>query len=387
MELLPPYSSYKESLTFSPIVFNTFIVSLVIQLSWYLGWHYSGFLKTERQKAYVFSLLSSFLTSIGSLPLVYQVLFIKRGNILNLLDTTYETWSLVTTVFFMTFLVLDLSIGSILYRKQIGLLTGWIHHITYLGLLFWVMKKRYTGLFITMCVLEIPTFLLALGSIHKPFRNDYVFATTFVSTRILFHAFMILNTFLFFHFHPMTIALTAFFPLHCYWFYGFILQQKRISKEKKNKVLETEKSSLSATLCQSNSSEIKSTSENEILPISLLSSSTSSFNTIEKNSSSSSSSIKLNTTLARRKLSSQLRRHLPTTIPSSEDLFKNLPVSSQYVIQRLADSLPETLQRDLTWSSEKLKYLWEKHYNDTTPPPSSPVQQHNTPPNTAVAAH
>ncbi|KAI9303864.1 hypothetical protein BJ944DRAFT_267699 [Cunninghamella echinulata] len=369
MELAPSHSSYKVAFS-DPLIVKTFITSLTLLFSWYLGWHMSGHLKTERQKAYVFSLLSSFLTSLGSLPLVYQVLWVQPGNIYAII-LEWEKWSLITTVFFMTFLSIDLIVGSLLYRKQIGMLTGWIHHLTYLGLLVWVIKQRYQGLFIAMCVLEIPTFLLALGSVHKPFRHDMLFATAFVSTRILFHAFMIVNTFLLFRFAPMTIALTSFFPLHCYWFYGFILQQKRLSKAKKNKVSETQASSpLSIPKSEKISAKDEETS---------FSSSSSSLSTF------TTSSLPINTIINRRKLSHQLRRHLPTTIPSSEELLKNLPASSQYVMQRLADSLPETIQRDLYWSSEKLRYLWDKHsYQFNDQPPS---QQHNTPSNTVVAAH
>ncbi|CAO3662727.1 hypothetical protein CU097_007868 [Rhizopus azygosporus] len=210
---------------FDPIVIKTSIYSTITLIGWFTFWYKSKLARTEREIAYVCTLLSSFITSVSSIPLVYTLF---RSNLTRVLD--YRTWTVQITVFFMTFLVIDLMIGSLFYPKKIGLLTGWIHHIVYIGVLTWAISQGYCSIFIMMCLLEVPTFLLALGSVRNQFRHDYLFAFTFVLTRILFHAYTILCAFQLKPFGPIMIALTAFFPLHCFWFYGFIKQQLRLSK-------------------------------------------------------------------------------------------------------------------------------------------------------------
>jgi hypothetical protein len=195
----------------------------LVQLTWFFGLR--RHVQTERQRAYVLSLLSSFVMSMGSLPYVYQVLFQQRGNLhLLLVDSAHpNVLSLVSvalTTFFMTFLCLDLLVGWIHYRSKIDMLTGWVHHITYFCVLTWGLKQHYTGIFTAMCLLEVPTFLLALGSLHRPWRRDYLFASAFLSTRILFHSFMISSAYTLFQFGPITLALSAFLPVHIYWFIG-----------------------------------------------------------------------------------------------------------------------------------------------------------------------
>ncbi|KAI8343002.1 hypothetical protein BC941DRAFT_410188 [Chlamydoabsidia padenii] len=220
MNLLPPGLTSTEW----TVITTTAIGAALVQLTWFLCWD-RLYVQTERQRAYIMSLLSSCVTSLGSLPYVYQVLIHQRGNLHLLLVTTNQptTFSLLSvslTTFFMTFLCLDLLVGWFKYRNKMDMLTGWIHHITYFCVLTWVLKQHYTGIFIAMCVLEVPTFLLALGSVYRPWRRDYLFACAFLSTRIVFHSFMIKSAFGLFHLGPITLALSAFLPVHIYWFIG-----------------------------------------------------------------------------------------------------------------------------------------------------------------------
>lgn len=202
---------------FHPVVINTALVSSIVFGSWFGYWHRTNLARTEREKAYVQTLLSSSITSTCSLPLVYELLT-NGGDLSQIL--VYRTWTVVITTFFMTFLVMDLAIGVVFYRNKIELLTGWIHHITYLGTLTWAIYNQYTAIFIMMCLLELPTFLLALGSVRSQLRRDYLFASAFLMTRILFHAYAIKCAWQIKPFGPIVNALFAFFPVHCFWFYG-----------------------------------------------------------------------------------------------------------------------------------------------------------------------
>ncbi|KAI8086745.1 uncharacterized protein BX664DRAFT_387111 [Halteromyces radiatus] len=302
------------------VILWTIGFSAIVQLVWFKQWE--RHVHSERQRAYVLSLLSSFITSVGSLPFVYQVLFhLPRGNLNALLmDETFMLLAVGLTTFFMTFLCLDLLIGWFRYRNKIDPLTGWVHHMTYLGVLTWVLRQHYSPIFVAMCVLEIPTFILALGSVHRAYRSDTLFALTFVSTRIVFHTFMISSAFSLYRFGAITLALAAFLPLHCYWFFGFIQQQKRLYQQRKKK-------NISVTI-QPSSTKVSINKK----PINVSS--------IKKRPGS------INT--------ERLRRHLP----SSPADFSNF--TSQHMIQRLADRLPDNLSRDLYRSSERLREFWDR---------------------------
>ncbi|CAO3660461.1 unnamed protein product [Umbelopsis ramanniana] len=236
---LPPFDSYSEALL-RPLVLGTAFVSTGVLVAWYTVWHAKGWATTDKQRAYVLSLLSSLATTLGSIPLIREI--IQNGWDLESIIAE-RWWTVVLSTFFATFLFLDLAIGVAFYRKRIDPLTGWIHHTTYMFTLAWVLKYRLASIFITMCSLEAPTFLLALGSIDSKLRHDYTFAFFFVSTRILFHAYMIVATYQCASITTSaTVALCIFFPLHCYWFYGFIQQQIRLNqKRKEHPVVKAEK--------------------------------------------------------------------------------------------------------------------------------------------------
>jgi hypothetical protein len=205
------------SSVFHPIVIGTSLLSAIVFGSWFTFWYKSNLARTERERAYVCTLLSSSITSVSSIPLVYALLT-NNGQLSEILE--YRTWTVIVTTFFMTFLVTDLVIGSIFYRNKVELLTGWIHHITYLGVLTWAISNQYTAVFVMMCSLELPTFILAIGSVRSYLRRDYLFASTFVLTRIVLHAYVIWTAYKMEPFGPVMLALSAFFPIHCFWFYG-----------------------------------------------------------------------------------------------------------------------------------------------------------------------
>ncbi|KAI8076409.1 uncharacterized protein B0P05DRAFT_545763 [Gilbertella persicaria] len=205
------------SSVFHPTVITTSLVSIALFGSWFTFWLKTNLARTERERAYVCTLMSSSVTSISSLPLVFTLIS-NGGNMTEIL--AYRTWTVVITTFFMTFLVMDLCIGVMFYRNKIELLTGWIHHITYLGTLTWAIYQQYTSVFVMMCCLELPTFILALGSVRSQLRRDYLFALSFLCTRIVFHLFSIYCAWKMKPLGPVMLALSAFFPVHCFWFYG-----------------------------------------------------------------------------------------------------------------------------------------------------------------------
>ncbi|GJE99976.1 hypothetical protein PsYK624_162530 [Phanerochaete sordida] len=187
---------------------------------------------SERQRSWVLSTLSSAIMTLVSLPFLWHWLKTGETDILH-------AFADHACCFFIGYLASDLLVGSIHYRGSINLLTGWIHHFVYMSLLtFIVIPNNFSTLFSTLSILELPTFLLAAGSLNPVFRNDYLFAAVFFSTRICFHIY-IAATYALRALSPAggswvpTIALSCVLPMHVLWMHGCvagILRRRRAAR-------------------------------------------------------------------------------------------------------------------------------------------------------------
>jgi hypothetical protein len=82
--------------------------------------------------------------------------------------------------------VLELVLGVVEYREFLFLGTTWVHHSLYLPLMTWLLAKRMTGAFTSLIVNELPTFMLAVGTLHRPWRTDLAFGIVYGATRLAF---------------------------------------------------------------------------------------------------------------------------------------------------------------------------------------------------------
>jgi len=154
-----------------------------------------------------------------------------------LLDTPFSRF---TARYFRVTLAMDLLLGFVFYRNQLDPLTSWFHHTAYFALLTWAIRSRVTHCFTLFLVEEIPTFFLALGSIDKRLRYDFVFGGTFFTLRIIYHSVHFYAIFWLWsrsdwrdplHFDVIrgNMILTMF--LHLHWFSGWVRQQVRLRKK------------------------------------------------------------------------------------------------------------------------------------------------------------
>jgi hypothetical protein len=88
------------------------------------------------------------------------------------------------TLWMLAFLFLDLAVGLVAYREHLEWLSAWVHHSAYLVLLPWVLARGQSALFAAGCAAELPTLLLALGSVHRPWRTDLPMGVVFAATRV-----------------------------------------------------------------------------------------------------------------------------------------------------------------------------------------------------------
>ncbi|KAI9291240.1 hypothetical protein K502DRAFT_297238 [Neoconidiobolus thromboides FSU 785] len=190
----------------------------------YLSLNFNTF-KDPKRLSWLFSLITSTILTIGSIPFIINL--INQYPDFTWLKT--ETfYSKFLCSYFLVALSLDLLFGVVYYLPFLNILTGWIHHTSYIVLLLILINKKLTTYYSLMCLMEFPTLILSLGSIWKPLRNDLLFGTCFFLTRILYHNIMIFTFYYHLDFMFPVYTLLFILPLHLHWFHGFILQQKRM---------------------------------------------------------------------------------------------------------------------------------------------------------------
>lgn len=133
--------------------------------------------------------------------------------------------------------------GMLFYRSKVNLLTGWIHHSVYVFIVEYAIQGHWSHIFGLFAVMEVsaayavfpdfffsdacqvPTFVLAVGSLVPHLRSDAFFAVCFFLTRIALH--IALSVSLVIQRHEVTngsfgpaIITACIFPLHAYWFSG-----------------------------------------------------------------------------------------------------------------------------------------------------------------------
>ncbi|CAE6529192.1 unnamed protein product [Rhizoctonia solani] len=165
---------------------GTIVLSFLCFVLLYL-WIAPNF-ETSKQRSWILTGLSSGFTSLAALPYCFDLLA-SGGQVHTLRPASL--WSDAVVRIFQGYLISDLLVGSIFYRQHITLATGWIHHTIYFALIQYVTSVGWSNIFCLALVMEVPTMLLALGSLNQRWRSDYLFAGAFFSTRILLHVFLI----------------------------------------------------------------------------------------------------------------------------------------------------------------------------------------------------
>ena len=144
----------------------------------------------RRARAYLLQLLVSSALTVGSLWPTIAVLSVALrgdGDLWLALTHTDGTWPMrPLCVFFLVYLVLELTLGVLEYRESLFLGTCWAHHSAYIALLAWVLQRRYCGAFMALALNELPTVMLALGALHRPWRTDLAFGVVYAAVRLGF---------------------------------------------------------------------------------------------------------------------------------------------------------------------------------------------------------
>jgi hypothetical protein len=139
------------------------------------------------------------------------------------------------------FMSLDLIIGSIDYREQIRMDTGWVHHTLYLMLYSTMAAYGGTQYLIAGACCEMPTFIMALGTVVPELRQELAFGVTFLFTRIIWFSLLLVvysissyNAWLpaYLYAPPLVAAIAMHIWWMRAWFVGMIVRRKRAKENK-----------------------------------------------------------------------------------------------------------------------------------------------------------
>ncbi|WRT67320.1 uncharacterized protein IL334_004290 [Kwoniella shivajii] len=228
---------------------STIILSGGIYLSFFLAYQaFSPLFESERKRAYVLSSISSFTMTLLSIPLFGSYLLYGLKDTFEYAQGGWMgNWTRFAVVFFATYLFADVSlsfltIGYVKYPSQVGLLTGWIHHTVYIGMMIYLLNSIQAPTFLVGSIMELPTLDLALSNLFPSIRSDLRFLSTFFTLRIVLHSIILFQcampstrAYMGGSFVPV-ILLSPALLMHLSWFRGGVIgYMKRNSKSSSQK--------------------------------------------------------------------------------------------------------------------------------------------------------
>jgi len=194
---------------------------------------------TPKQLSWILTTVASATMTLVSIPFVWD--YVSSGGDVKSVRTL-SSLTYATTRMFQAYLVSDLIMGSIYYRNQLMLLTGWFHHILYVFIVQICIKRAWTQIFCLCALMELPTFLLAISCLYPRLRSNVAFAVTFFLTRILLHLIWCISYLIPSNRTHTTggsilpsVMLAGVFPLHAIWFKGCV--KGFIKRRKENRAL------------------------------------------------------------------------------------------------------------------------------------------------------
>ena len=98
---------------------------------------------------------------------------------------------IIACIWFAVACTVDLIFGCVYYPKHVDMLTGWIHHIIYIWMMYFsvtgnglfITARPFASAFVYMLIEEVPTFQMALGNVMPKFRVDLSFGVSYLILR------------------------------------------------------------------------------------------------------------------------------------------------------------------------------------------------------------
>lgn len=160
-----------------------------------------------------------------------------------------DNFSALVCIWFACANLMDLAFGMIFYRSQLGLITAYFHHTVFIWIMItattgnggFITVTRFAPAFAAMLVEELPTFLLALGSVFPSLRTDLGFGISFFALRICLHLHSLVYGLYSAIDGPVVGLYLLTLTMHVNWFYSWVtkygmkMMKKRSSSSDKKR--------------------------------------------------------------------------------------------------------------------------------------------------------
>lgn len=175
---------------------------------------------STKGKAWIVMLFSSLILSLVGVVYVFQAQAYNLWT--NEFIYSDDFVSRIVMLFFASVNVMDLLLGILYYPSFLDPFSTIAHHIFYIGFIAALLINGYSKGFMLCFLMEVPTFVLALGSVWKKCRSDLSFGISFFLTRILY------NMLLAYRLAMLSIdgiiwkICVGVLFLHIFWFYKWV---------------------------------------------------------------------------------------------------------------------------------------------------------------------
>lgn len=192
---------------------------------------------TEKQKAFILSIKSSLILSLFGLFFNYKFLqsnFNGESYLSNFSSNGTNILAQFVILFFTSYLITDIVLGTLFYYKYMLPLSGYTHHFSYIIINIISLYTNSYPIYVLFLFEEIPTTLLSIGSYDSSYRSDLLFGVIFFLTRIIYHLFLLYT---FRHNYIVMFFGMLVLPLHLFWFKGWIKKyflSRIVKKENKS---------------------------------------------------------------------------------------------------------------------------------------------------------
>ncbi|KAF9302605.1 hypothetical protein BGZ74_005091 [Mortierella antarctica] len=242
-----PYYLFNFDINPNTSVFTvTFLTALVLQITgFYLFKTYVPSLSRQSRKdrrglSWVLTLFSSIVLFTGTFTLSTNMEWRGGGRpngspsidsqqygsqflLLSLRNFPQESDVAVAySAYFVSYLICDLVLGVIHYRAYLDPLSGWFHHLGYLGVVSNATLQRNVS-----TLFAIGTPIEATGHIFPHLRSDVLFAASFFLVRIVYPIIILPELYLNVEARLCWKVAVMALLIHIHWFHKFVQQQIR----------------------------------------------------------------------------------------------------------------------------------------------------------------
>lgn len=190
-------------------------------LLWVVFTLFESKLDTTKRKSWIIMMFSSIILSFfGTISFIYT-----ESNSLWTESYVYnENWlQRKILLFFLSTNIMDLIIGYNFYYEQLDILSSVIHHIFYISFIIILLNYHYSSGFVLCFFMEIPTTVLAIGTVFPTFRSNILFGVSFFITRIVYNIYLAYKLAVISFSGVIWKVCVLVLMLHMFWFYKWAI--------------------------------------------------------------------------------------------------------------------------------------------------------------------